>query len=33
VPTLWIGVIGALASGLWLVFSLIPRLRAVVEAA
>jgi MFS family permease len=31
--TLWIGVIGALAGVIWLVFSPIPRLRAVVEAA
>jgi predicted MFS family arabinose efflux permease len=31
--TLWIGVIGALAGVLWLVFSPIPRLRAVGEAA
>jgi predicted MFS family arabinose efflux permease len=31
--TLWIGVIGALAGVLWLVFSPIPRLRAVAEAA
>jgi MFS family permease len=31
--TLWIGVIGALAGVLWLVFSPIPRLRAVAEVA
>jgi predicted MFS family arabinose efflux permease len=31
--TLWIGVVGALAGVLWLVFSPIPRLRAVAEAA
>jgi len=31
--TLWIGVIGALGGVVWLVFSPIPRLRAVVEAA
>jgi predicted MFS family arabinose efflux permease len=31
--TLWIGVIGALAGVLWLLFSPIPRLRAVAEAA
>ena len=31
--TLWIGVIGALAGVLWLVFSPIPRLRSVAEAA
>jgi MFS family permease len=31
--TLWIGVIGALAGVLWLLFSPIPRLRAVTEAA
>ncbi|MGH3080168.1 MAG: MFS transporter [Gaiellaceae bacterium] len=31
--TLWIGVLGALAGVLWLVFSPIPRLRAVAEAA
>jgi predicted MFS family arabinose efflux permease len=30
--TLWIGVLGALAGVIWLVFSPIPRLRAVVEA-
>jgi predicted MFS family arabinose efflux permease len=30
--TLWIGVIGALAGVIWLVFSPIPRLRAVAEA-
>jgi predicted MFS family arabinose efflux permease len=31
--TLWIGVVGALAGVLWLLFSPIPRLRAVAEAA
>jgi predicted MFS family arabinose efflux permease len=31
--TLWIGVLGALAGVIWLLFSPIPRLRAVVEAA
>jgi predicted MFS family arabinose efflux permease len=31
--TLWIGVLGALAGVLWLLFSPIPRLRAVTEAA
>ena len=31
--TLWIGVLGALAGVLWLVFSPIPRLRSVAEAA
>jgi predicted MFS family arabinose efflux permease len=31
--TLWIGVIGALAGVIWLVFSPIPRLRTVIEAA
>jgi predicted MFS family arabinose efflux permease len=31
--TLWIGVVGALAGVIWLLFSPIPRLRAVVEAA
>ena len=31
--TLWIGVVGALAGVLWLVFSPVPRLRAVTEAA
>jgi predicted MFS family arabinose efflux permease len=31
--TLWIGVIGALAGVIWLLFSPIPRLRAVTEAA
>jgi MFS family permease len=31
--TLWIGVIGALAGVIWLLFSPIPRLRAVIEAA
>jgi predicted MFS family arabinose efflux permease len=31
--TLWIGVLGALCGVLWLVFSPIPRLRAVAEAA
>jgi MFS family permease len=30
--TLWIGVIGALAGVIWLLFSPIPRLRAVIEA-
>ena len=30
--TLWIGVVGALGGVLWLVFSPIPRLRAVTEA-
>jgi predicted MFS family arabinose efflux permease len=31
--TLWIGVVGALAGVIWLLFSPIPRLRAVAEAA
>ena len=31
--TLWIGVLGALAGVIWLLFSPIPRLRAVIEAA
>jgi predicted MFS family arabinose efflux permease len=31
--TLWIGVIGALAGVIWLLFSPIPRLRTVAEAA
>jgi predicted MFS family arabinose efflux permease len=30
--TLWIGVLGALAGVIWLVFSPIPRLRAITEA-